>query len=180
MSCKCQGEEQSNELARQSFTARLEYRVRILKIILHGETCTLLSWKTTLEVVGPGDCVVFKSRAARGQNASRWWLPGRFCCQEASVHWAPQSGRPPGPWEQRQPSSEEHLFFLAWHGECAISPHLMLLSSTWLHFVFPDGRCPLPSWSTHPGGGDGHIGHFSFSDTLLHPRYQSAAGAMTL
>lgn len=109
-----------------------------------------------------------ESRSVRRQNASQWWLPG---CQEAGVCSALQCGKLPGPRAQRQPSSE-HLFFPSLHWECAIFPYPMLLSPAWLHFVFPNGRCPLPS-SPHlhgAGGPDGLVRSIPLLGTLLHPR----------
>ena len=88
-----------------------------------------------------------ESRAARGQNASLWWLCG---CQEGSVRAARQDARAQ---EQRQPSSV-HLFFFSLHRECATSLQLTLVSPAWLHFVFPNGRCPLPSSQHLQDAGD--------------------------
>lgn len=118
-----------------------------------------------------------ESRAARGQNASRWWLCG---CQEGSA--CSSAARQDARAQEQRQSSSVHLFFLSLHRECATFPHLMLLSPVWLHFVFPNGRCLLPS-SQHSwgaGGGDGLVRRIPHSSSLLHPRYQSAAGAVTL
>lgn len=150
------------------------------------EKCIPLSWKTVLQ-----QCCVrvylasrrprspSESRAAEGTERFTVVLVRQPGGQHASGSTARQDARAQ---EQQQPSSA-HLFFLSLHRECATSPpQLTLFSPAWLHFVFPNGRCPLPS-SQHlqeARGGDGPVRSPPHSSTLLNPRYQSAAGAVTL
>lgn len=121
--------------------------------------------------------------AARGQNASRWWL---CCCSAAkrpACVWLSSVALSQGPASSSRPQKEKHLFSLAWHREGAILLLLMLPAPECFHFVFADGRCPLSSSAHQPGAGGGEatsIRFIPFPDTLLHPRYQIAAGAVTL
>lgn len=80
--------------------------------------------------------------AARGQNASQWWL---CCCSAAkrpACVWLSSVALSQCPASSSRPQKEKHLFSLAWHREAAILLLLMLPAPECFHFVFADGRCP--------------------------------------
>lgn len=121
--------------------------------------------------------------AARGQNASQWWL----CCCSAAKRPACVCGSAMWPSARAPPAAAA----LRRRSTCSPSPGIekvpscfssccLPLSVSILSLPMAGARCLLPSTSQVQGEGKAmSIRFIPFPDTLLHPRYQIAAGAVT-